>query len=97
MKRDNQTLKVVALLLVAIAVSTVSAGFLGDVLWWYFNQLTYYVSFGSVFSCWAIGFWGLLLANDNGKMISDCLDLWGGSKVEFPVDHDWIYDLEGAE
>ena len=90
MKRDNQSLKAATLLVLVLAISTVSAGFFQDVLWWYFQQLAFGISAGSLISCWGLGgFFGLVFFNDDGAMINECLGIWDGSYIEFPLDVDF--------
>ena len=35
--------------------------------------------------CWMAGGWGLAFDDDDGTMMKNCFDLWGGVNVDFPV------------
>ena len=52
-----------------------------------FNYLVYAQAWGGLFGCWYMGVWGLFWMDDDGLLTNTCLKLWGGNKVEFPVDY----------
>ena len=51
------------------------------------NYFVYGNSFGGLFGCWYMSLWGLFWMDDDGLLQETCLSLWGGNKVEFPVDY----------
>jgi len=51
------------------------------------NWFVYGVAFYGLYMCWMQGVWGLFWADDNGVMMSTCLELWNGNSVTFPVDY----------
>ena len=58
--------------------------FLTVYLW---NWFVSGVAIGGLGMCWQVGLWGLFFADDNGVLTDECLKLWNGANVEFPVDY----------
>lgn len=51
------------------------------------NWFVWGVAAGGLSGCWAVGLWGLLWADDDGLLTNECLKIWGGNNVEFPIDY----------
>ena len=58
--------------------------FLTVYLWNFFVSL---VAVGGLYSCWSVGLWGLFVGDDDGLLTNECLKLWDGNSIEFPVDY----------
>ena len=39
----------------------------------------------AAYTCWVASGWGLIIDDDDGLMMKNCLNLWGGLNVSFPV------------
>ena len=85
-KNQKQTLAT-TVIMAALMVQTTSAGLVEIVTTWMWNYFVYVMSFQASGGCYAVGVWGLFFDNDNGLMIQTCMDIFGGSYVEFPVEY----------
>ena len=57
------------------------------------NYFVFELSVSGLYLCWVIGFWGLFWTDDDGLLINECLRLWDGNKVTFPVDYEGLSDI----
>ena len=87
MNKDQKQTVGTTLLLAALMVGSTSAGLIENLTVWMWNYFVYGQAIAASFGCWYIGVWGLFFDNDNGKMIQDCMDLYGGASVTFPVEY----------
>mmetsp|Transcript_34385 Transcript_34385/g.52668 ORF Transcript_34385/g.52668 Transcript_34385/m.52668 type:complete len:90 (+) Transcript_34385:30-299(+) len=81
MKSNQKTL--LALLVVAAAMSYASADLLLDITTYLWRWFVYFNAMGGLMGCWMVGGWGLLFDDDDGKMIDTCYSIWGGQAVTF--------------
>jgi hypothetical protein len=58
--------------------------FLTVYLW---NWFVSGVAVGGLAACWSVGLWGLFFGDDDGLLTNECLKLWDGNAIEFPVDY----------
>ena len=87
MKQDQRKTLIGTLLLCALMIGTTSAGLIEDLTSWVWNYFLFGTAIGGSMGCWTIGVWGLFWDDDNGVMIQTCMDMFGGSYVEFPVEY----------
>ena len=87
MNKDQKQTLATTVLMAALMVSTASAGLLENLTSWVWNYFLYGQALTGTVGCWYLGVWGLFWDNDNGLMIQQCMDLFGGSYVEFPVEY----------
>ena len=80
--RKNLTLLAVALFAMAVCVEAAV-----PLAAYFFNWVVYAHAIGSMGACWMVGGWGILFDDDDGQMINDCLNLFSGSQVTFPVEY----------
>ena len=52
------------------------------------NWFVYLVASHGLYLCWMEGLWGLFWADDDGLLMNECLRLWDGNNVRFPVDYE---------
>ena len=64
-------------------------GFYEDVTTYFWNWMIYGMTTAGAAGCFNMGMWSLVLLNDDGKMITECLK-WGagGPKTE----HTYLYE-----
>jgi len=62
-------------------------GFIEDLTVYVWNWFVWMTSMSAVGGCWMNGWWGLFFDNDDGEILQACLDIVGGSAVEFPVEY----------
>ena len=62
-------------------------GLLEDFITYLWNWFVYLNAAGGLYACWTTGFWGLLLSDDDGLWTNECLSLWNGNQVSFPVEY----------
>ena len=60
------------------------------------NWFVYFVAAGGLYQCWMGGLWGLFFADDDGLLTNECLKLWDGNNVEFPVGYQGMEDAWSA-
>ena len=60
-------------------------GLLEEFTIYIWNYFVFFVAFGGLFGCWNMGAWGIFWNDDDGMLTKECLKLWGGNKVTFPV------------
>ena len=70
-----------------LMVGTTSAGLVENLTTGMWNYFLYVTAFQAVGGCWYIGLWGLFWDLDDGVMINDCMKLYGGATVVFPVEY----------
>ena len=87
-KNQKQTLAT-TLIMAALMVQTTSAGLIEALTTWTWNNFLYVTAFQASAGCWGVGVWGLFFDDDNGKMIQDCMDIFGGAALEFPVEYEF--------
>jgi hypothetical protein len=61
---------------------------------YFWNWFVYTVANGGLYGCWSLGGWGLFWDDDNGVLTNECLKLFGGTNVEFPVGYQGMEDAE---
>jgi len=66
-------------------------GFIEDVTTWFWNMFVYFNVAGGAMGCWMVGGWGLLWDDDDGALMQQCYNLWGGLAVTFPVTFESSY------
>ena len=59
---------------------------------YFWNWFVYFSAAGGLYQCWAMGIWGLFWNDDNGVLTNECLKLWDGNNVEFPVGYQGMED-----
>ena len=62
-------------------------GLIEDLTSYIWNWFIFGTAVGGIYSCWAMGSWGLFFDDDDGKMMNTCFELYNGSYVEFPVEY----------
>ena len=53
-------------------------------LWNWFVSIQ---AISGLYICWNVGVWGLFWSDDDGKLTNECLKLWKGNNVSFPVSY----------
>ena len=84
MKDTRKNLSLLAIAILALIAGGEAAVLLGA---YFFNWMVYMHSIMSMGGCWMMGGWGLFWDDDDGLMIADCLNLFSGSQVTFPVEY----------
>ena len=87
MNKDQKQTLSTTVLMAALMVSTTTAGLVESLTSWMWNYFIYSQALGGLSGCWYIGVWGLFWDNDDGAMIQQCMDIFGGSTVTFPVEY----------
>lgn len=62
-------------------------GFIEDLTVYVWNWFVWMTAMGATGGCWMNGWWGLFFDDDEGTILQACLDIVGGSAVEFPVSY----------
>ena len=88
MKQDQKKTLATSLMMAALMVGSTSAGLIENLTIWLWNFLVYMEAVGGSMGCYDVGVWGLFWDDDNGAMIQMCMDIFGGSYIEFPVEYD---------
>ena len=58
------------------------------------NWFVYFSAAGGLYQCWSMGIWGLFWNDDNGVLTNECLKLWNGNNVSFPVGYQGMEDAD---
>lgn len=62
-------------------------GFIDDLTVYVWNHLVFIKALAASYGCYTFGGWGLFWDDDDGAMMLYCMELWGGSYVEFPANY----------
>tara|TARA_B110000503_G_C7038894_1_gene367351 strand:+ start:151 stop:354 length:204 start_codon:yes stop_codon:yes gene_type:complete len=60
-------------------------GLYEDITSYFWSWMVYGFSNASLYGCWYTGVWGLVIDNDDGKMIDTCFGIVGGMKLDWDV------------
>ena len=85
-KNQKQTVGT-SLMMAALMVGSASAGLVEDLTIWVWNYFIYSMAIQASMGCYVMGGWGLFFDNDNGLMMQQCFDLYGGASVTFPTEY----------
>ena len=86
-KNQKQTV-VTSFLMAALMVAQTSAGLIEDLTTYLWNFFIYAQAIKAATGCYSFGGWGLLFDNDEGAMMQQCYDMFGGgANVTFPVEY----------